>query len=825
MPSYIGIDLGTTNSAICSFDGESLTVHKSPEQNSVTPSMIYVDRRGRYYGTRAYNHAAAEPGRVASGFKRFMGTSTPIELPDAKLTLTPEECSAELLTVLYGYLPEEMRQSGAAGTVITVPAAFDLMQKDATLSAAAAAGIGRLALMQEPVAAIMSAMRTRVSDGMFLVYDLGGGTFDLALAESSSGRVTLIEHGGISVCGGRDFDRLILSSLVEPWLRSQFRLPDDAHEIADYSRLFGMALHSAERAKIELSSRDKTSILLDEATARTKDLDGNEIYLDVPMGRGDIEAVIGSLVEKTISHAQRVLRDAGVTADHVTRVVFVGGPTQYKPLRDRVCKALGIAQDTQVDPMTAVAEGAALFAEAYDWSQERPRKKATKQSTTDAATGLRLDYPSRTPANSVRVRCAGAALPAGNFEIQIDNLDSGWSSGRRPIRADVEIDLELPKKGQNRFKVFLFADGRPVAFANDSLMVDRATASIDGIPASHSIGVEVRDPAAPKRTLLKFLIRRGDALPKKGREVFRALESLRAGSSGALIFNLFEGEIQDQPRDNRPVGCLKITGSDFESGVIQPNDELVCEYEMSESGRLSLSVAIASVGALIKPGGEFYSRQEAEVDYRTASELVKAQSQTLLGRLEALESKVEDERLAETRTALVDAAHNADSRNIESVKGAADAVLRARQTLADLRRTHRRDIRSMDLETVVLWFEETNRGSARPSEVTAFEQMAKHAERAVDRPGGEFENILDEMRGMNWAIQARQPAWIVQWFRNMAAKSYLFADQEWFDKQVAAGQAAQESGDLDALRRIVFEMFGRRVFLDDSDDSISANIA
>ena len=137
MRYYIGIDLGTTNSAICSYDGTTVRVWKSPEQNDVTPSAIYVDKRGnRYYGNKAYNQAPYNPNNSATLFKRFMGTSTKIELEAAQLSLTPEECSAEILKVLYGYLPEEIRNDPETAVVITVPAAFNQMKKDATLQAA-----------------------------------------------------------------------------------------------------------------------------------------------------------------------------------------------------------------------------------------------------------------------------------------------------------------------------------------------------------------------------------------------------------------------------------------------------------------------------------------------------------------------------------------------------------------------------------------------------------------------------------------------------------------------------------------------------------------
>lgn len=256
--NYVGIDLGTTNSAICSYDGESVRLYKSPDQNDVTPSAIFIDKRGnKYLGKRAYDNAAKNPDNAATKFKRMVGTSTPVRMSAVDITMTPEECSAEILKLCFGYLPEEIRNNEETGTVITVPAAFNQMQKDATLAAAEMAGLGNVALMQEPVAAVMSVMKQRKGDGVFLVFDLGGGTLDIAIAESISGRVSLLAHGGIAMCGGTDFDRSILDNVVKPWLKSNFDLPDNFSINQKYKSLLRMCLWASEKAK--LSCRQERS--------------------------------------------------------------------------------------------------------------------------------------------------------------------------------------------------------------------------------------------------------------------------------------------------------------------------------------------------------------------------------------------------------------------------------------------------------------------------------------------------------------------------------------------------------------------------------------
>ena len=310
MKNYVGIDLGVTNSVICTYDGSQTRIWKSPEQNDVTPSAIYIDRRGnKYIGQRACDAAARSPGNCATLFKRFMGTSTPIELPGVNLTLTPEECSAEILKTLFGYLPDEIRNSPDTGTAITVPAAFNQMQKDATMKAAEVAGIGKIVLLQEPVAAVMSAIKGRSTDGIFLIYDLGGGTLDIRIAESIRGRVTLLAQGGIQMCGGRDFDRALVDNLVRPWLHENFELPDDLSTNPTFKPLLRLATWATERAKIELSARDETVINLSEVEANTNDLNGDEIYLEIPLQRKTFDELIKNQVNDTITAARETLSE------------------------------------------------------------------------------------------------------------------------------------------------------------------------------------------------------------------------------------------------------------------------------------------------------------------------------------------------------------------------------------------------------------------------------------------------------------------------------------------------------------------------------------
>ena len=390
------------------------------------------------------------------------------------------------------------------------------------MRAAEMAGIGKVALMQEPVAAVMSAMQARNTDGMFLIYDLGGGTLDIAIAESINGRVNLLEHSGIAMRGGRDFDRALVDNVVRPWLFENFDLPDDVSVNPTFKPLLRSATWATERAKIELSARGEAVIfLLETQTGGARDLNGNEIYLDIPLQRDTYNDLIAEHINDTINCARETLLKAGLTSHDLERIVWVGGPTHYKPLRDKVAFELGIPGSMDVNSMTAVAEGASLFAESIDWSsQNRSRKDSRGQISSEDIT---FNYTARTSAANAKiaVRVTGQVAES---EFQIDSADTGWTSGRVPLEDGATIDVKLTRDRENTFNVLVFDSvGRPITLDENTIIITRTAAIVDHIPASHSIAVAVLEKIGARREVLAYLVKSGDSLPKKGTAIFKAL--------------------------------------------------------------------------------------------------------------------------------------------------------------------------------------------------------------------------------------------------------------------------------------------------------------
>lgn len=813
MNHFVGIDLGTTNSAICSYDGQDTRIWKSPEQNDVTPSAIYIDRRGnKYVGKRAYDSAPHSPDSAATLFKRLVGTNTPVKLPAVNLTMSPEECSAEVLRTLFGYLPEDVRNDPDTGTVITVPAAFNQMQKNATMQAADHAGIGRVALMQEPVAAVMSVMNARKTDGTFVIFDLGGGTLDIALAESIGGRVNLLAHGGIAMCGGRDFDRLLVDNVVKPWLRDNFDLPGDFSSHPDFKGLMRLAVWAVERAKIELSSREDAVVSLSEMEARTRDQAGEEVYIDIPVSRVTLNELIDEKVEESVEAAREVLAKAGLSAHDVERLVFIGGPTNYKPLRDKVSFELGIPATAELNPMTAVAEGAALFAESIDWASESRGRKSNraKLSSTDAAK-VSFNYTSRTPDNRAKIiaQVDGEAAPGAEF--QIDNLDTGWTSGRLPLNDGATVDVALSRNGDNTFKVFVFElSGKSVRLEQEQITVTRTAATVDAIPASHYVGIEASDRMGGKK-LVTWIVKAGDQLPKRGSVLFKAESSVKAGSSDSLNFRLYEGDgDSDEPGDNRLIGQLKVTGADFEDGVIAAGAALECGYEMLDSGAIILEVSVPSIGGTFNSGRNFYSWQEDGFDFSTdaARQRVAEESERTLRRLDELSDFVQDPKLDLARRKLESAAHlePAADGDTERAQEAMEGVLDARKLLSRVRKSNLRTIRQIELRNVVDLFNGHLREYARPSEETAFDNLVRTAERSIENNGNDFEICLNELSGKNFEILWRQDWFVVEKFKYMSGAPHRFSNMRIFEELVKKGITCLEGDDIDSLREVVVRL-------------------
>jgi molecular chaperone DnaK len=275
-------------------------------------------------------------------------------------------------------------------------------------------------------------------------------------------------------------------------------------------------------------------------------------------------------------------------------------------------------------------------------------------------------------------------------------------------------------------------------------------------------------------------VREGDQLPFKGKKVFKSAESLRSGGPNAIRFKLWEGEIKDPITDNNFVGVFAIKGSDFAEGVIAAGSELVCEYEISDSGAIYLNISVPSIGGAFESGRNFYSRQESQIDYSAANDLILEDLRSTFSRLDSMSDVIFDEKLDDARKKLTEADNQrSENSNItaEEAKQAADRVLEAKRLMANARKNHLKEIRSIELEKTKSFFDEYMREYARSSEISTFDNLIKSATRAIEKTTGEFEVLLDEMRSTNSAILWRQDWYILDRFQAYKKSPQMFNDK------------------------------------------------
>lgn len=299
------------------------------------------------------------------------------------------------------------------------------------------AGIGHVAVMQEPVAAIMSVMHnTEIRNGSFMIFDMGGGTLDVAIANCVNGKVDVIAHGGVAMCGGTDIDRKIVDNIIKPWLldNDDYDIPDNFMEYEKYRKMMSRVRFWAEEAKIALSS-DETAEIYGALGRDITDENDEEIELDIEIGRDDLNRLMNGILLEAIECARETVKKSGIPISDFEGVVFIGGPCNYKWLRDYVAREMGmkILGLDVINPMTAVAEGASIFAESIDWTSMEHERKASNQVMTAEALGLDFKYEARTTKEKARFMVK-AKVDTTGYSFELRSADTGWSSGTLELK-------------------------------------------------------------------------------------------------------------------------------------------------------------------------------------------------------------------------------------------------------------------------------------------------------------------------------------------------------------------------------------------------------
>ena len=349
MGKIIGIDLGTTNSCVAVMEGGEPVVIPNAEGNRTTPSVVAFSKNGeRLVGQIAKRQAVTNPDNTVISIKRKMGTNEKVNIEGDQFT--PQEISAMILQKLKAdaenYLGQTVTQA-----VITVPAYFSDSQRQATKDAGKIAGLEVLRIINEPTAAALAfGMDKEDQDQKIMIYDLGGGTFDVSILDIGDGVFEVLATNGNTHLGGDDFDERIINYLVDEFKKS------NGIDLKQDKMAMQRLKEAAEKAKIELSGMQQTQINLPFITA---DANGPK-HLDVTLTRAKFEELIGDLIEATKIPVENALKDAGITANDLHKVLLVGGSTRVPAVQEAVKKITGKEPDKGINPDECVAIGAAI---------------------------------------------------------------------------------------------------------------------------------------------------------------------------------------------------------------------------------------------------------------------------------------------------------------------------------------------------------------------------------------------------------------------------------------------------------------------------------
>jgi len=830
---YLGIDLGTSNSVIAGIEGGTARVFKPADGGDVLPSVIYFDKRGhRLYGRRAHDQALIAPDNVAAGFKRLMGSSSPIEVKGVDLKLTPEECSAEIIRQLLGQVATATGSDKVTGAVITIPAAFNQMQSEATLRAAQLAGLERVDLLQEPIAAAMASMEGAKRSGQFIVYDLGGGTFDVALAQAVNGEVSIVAHQGINMLGGRDFDRMIVNEIVRPWLAATFDLPENFQRVGDYRKLIRIAQLAAEKAKIDLSSKEETSIFAADSEVRMTDQSDVEIYLDVPFSRAQFEKLIREPVMQTITLIRDLLSENNYKNDDIDRIVFIGGPSRIPLVRQMVSDELGVPADLKTDPMTAVAVGAAYYCEGRQWSADNVSSPKPKQGSAEVPDEphLLFTFTARTPDDKTILTLSVKGTMPATRQLQIKSAD--WDSGFLPVADGLTISVPLKNMGEHTFTVHVLDDqGMPIPKHDQTLTITRLVASTSNIPASQTIAVKALDHAFAQENILLPIVKKGDILPAMGQAKFKSARTLKAHESGYLNFELFQVEYPERIDLNLCVGVFRIGGEDLPGGyIIKEGDIIAFDWSMSDSGILQASVTLKDEvnPPLELKARRFYAPQAGQVSFvgeqglQFATSIVK-QAEEECGDLAAAagpeggpEINLLNTRLTEQREMLQEA-----SQDPETIRRVTEESRFIRQDIARVSKKHRGAMLQRRLGKMTAVFNRIASAHAEKVERARFDNHAFKVQKIID--DGEpqaFDDAdlhLAEMRDLFFNVAWRDKSYIYTWYKRLSGEPYLFPNQSEFAAMVKEGEELTAIDDREKMKDLVTRMLAARIALGASD--------
>ena len=536
-----GIDLGTTNSAICRMEKGEPIVIKTDVLKDTMPSCISVNKKGSIKaGDSAYNTMKQDKRRATKSwhkdasntyveFKRTMATDTVYQCSNLNKNFSSEELSAEVLKTLKSFVTDESFSS----VVITVPAKFTVNQKTATIEAAKMAGFKHCELLQEPIAASMAyGVSTEEKNGLWLVFDFGGGTFDAALLKVEDGIMQVFDTEGDNYLGGKNLDYAIVDNILIPYLQENY-VVDSYLQDAEKKEVLRDAMKTyAEDAKNQLSFKDHEDIISNLGDLG-EDEDGEEIELDLTLRQEQAFDVMRPYFQKAVDICKNLMQRNNINGSQISKLILVGGPTHSPLIRQMLREQVTPNVDTSIDPMTAVATGAALYASTLD-------AEVSEEEIKVGTVKLDVSYESTTVEMTEYVPvCLADGSALNKVFVEFVRGDKAWASGKVEINSNGDVvELNLLEGKANSFNISCYDDkGNSLPCFPDEITIIQGSV-VGAAPLPYNIGIGIWSEEK-KRSVIEMVkgMEKNKPLPATGivERDLKTTNQLRPGVASDIL--------------------------------------------------------------------------------------------------------------------------------------------------------------------------------------------------------------------------------------------------------------------------------------------------
>ena len=820
-----GIDLGTSNSLIAKFEKGNVEVFKNPNGFKETlPSVVGFRNDKILIGDQARTYLQRDSKSVVSRFKRKMGTSETFKIKSLGSSKSPVDLSAYVLKELKNFIHSGDQLDSA---VITIPASFDTVQSNATKEAGIQAGFSSVILLQEPIAASLAYANKEknvdLKNSQWLVYDLGGGTFDVALVKILEGELTVVDHEGDNYLGGTDFDALIVEKIVIPELekRGKFAnlLSEMKSESGKYNKLWHTLLLHAEGAKVELSN--KTSAEIDLGTiSDLEDDDGNGLDSIVTITRSEFEAIVKDAVESTIDMMKKILTRNSLQSNDLKFILMVGGSSFIPYVRKRVEEVMGIPVNTSIDPTNAIVIGAAYFAGTKEKSKDAV---AVKQSNSKLKIRASYNKSSQEQEETFSAKIEGEL---NGLQYRISSEDGSYDSGLKKLSARIVEDLPLREGAFNLFNFKIVDEqGNAVPIDLDVIQIAQGRYSVAGQMLPEDISL-VKDDLVAKDTRLHALFTKNSILPSRTKTTVEVGKTVIKGSSDGIHIMVVEGPSNRHSSTNKPIGVLSITGEKVSKDLIKGTD-IDLTIEMSESRDLTVSAFVNGTG---QEFSQVFTPKERNVS-----------TQMLASEILMLETKIQNE--------IDDARDNGNKQVADELnnvlKGVQDLIINAGEISEDDVTDKKFQVEDQKRKLAQNVFELTS-GKRLDQAKASYAETKSEVQGLVRESGNDRERHLvseilareqtfinstspekiqtatEELESVRWQILMRSPEFLKGMFTHLSEKRTSMNDQIQATQLIENGKRAIQRDDIEALQQINARLWDLMPATDKASDEMRA---